>query len=63
MHSITVILLILYVIMIIVYKYDITIDIVTQEGRYKVLLWYTTCRPNYPNKPIVVRNYIQLFII
>lgn len=43
--------------------YKPSIDIVVQGKRYRVLLWYNSHKSNYPNKPIVVRNYIQLFII
>lgn len=43
--------------------YKPSIDIIVQGKRYRVLLWYNSHKSNYPNKPIVVRNYIQLFII
>lgn len=43
--------------------YEPSIDIIVQSKRYRVLLWYNSYKSNYPNKPIVVRNYIQLFVI
>lgn len=43
--------------------YKPSIDIIVQGKRYRVLLWYDSYKSDYPNKPIVVRNYIQLFII
>ena len=43
--------------------YEPSIDIIVQGKRYRVLLWYNSYKSNYPNKPIVVRNYIQLFVI
>lgn len=44
-------------------KYEPSIDIIVQGERYRVLLWYNSHKSNYSNKPIVVRNYIQLFVI
>ena len=55
-------LLIIYV-MVLINKYEPSIDIIVQDRRYRVLLWYNSHKSNYPNKPIVVRNYIQLFVI
>ena len=49
--------------MVLISKYEPSIDIIVQGRRYSVLLWYNSHKPNYPDKPIVVRNYIQLFII
>lgn len=43
--------------------YKPSIDIIVQGKRYRVLLWYDSYKSDYPNKPIVVRNYMQLFII
>ena len=57
-----IILLIIYV-MTLINKYKPSIDIIIQGKRYRVLLWYNSYKSNYPNKPIVVRNYIQLFVI
>ena len=57
-----IVLLIIYV-MVLINKYEPSIDIIVQGRRYRVLLWYNSHKPDYPNKPIVVRNYIQLFVI
>lgn len=57
-----IVLLIIYV-MVLINKYEPSIDIIVQGNRYMVLLWYNSHKSNYPNKPIVVRNYIQLFVI
>ena len=57
-----IVLLIIYV-MALINKYEPSIDIIVQGNRYMVLLWYNSHKSNYPNKPIVVRNYIQLFVI
>ena len=57
-----IVLLIIYV-MVLINKYEPSIDIIVQGNRYMVLLWYNSHKSNYPNKPIVVRNYMQLFVI
>lgn len=57
-----IVLLIIYVIALFNH-YKPSIDIIVQGKRYRVLLWYDSYKSDYPNKPIVVRNYIQLFII
>ena len=57
-----IVLLIIYV-MVLINKYEPSIDIIVQDRRYRVLLWYNSHKSNYPNKPIVVRNYMQLFVI
>lgn len=57
-----IVLLIIYA-MILFNHYEPSIDIIVQGKRYRVLLWYNSYKSNYPNKPIVVRNYIQLFVI
>ena len=57
-----IVLLIIYV-MVLINKYEPSIDIIVEGKRYRVLLWYNSHKPDYPNKPIVVRNYIQLFVI
>lgn len=49
--------------MVLINKYEPSIDIIVEGERYRVLLWYNSHKPDYPNKPIVVRNYIQLFVI
>ena len=57
-----IVILIIYV-MVLINKYEPSIDIIVEGKRYRVLLWYNSHKPDYPNKPIVVRNYIQLFVI
>lgn len=57
-----IVLLIIYA-MVLFNHYEPSIDIIVQGKRYKVLLWYNSYKSNYPNKPVVVRNYIQLFVI
>lgn len=49
--------------MVLINKYEPSIDIIVQGERYRVLLWYNSHKANYSNEPIVVRNYIQLFVI
>ena len=58
-----ILLLFLIVGMVLFNKYEPSIDVIVQDKRYRVLLWYNSHKSNYPNKPIVVRNYIQLFVI
>lgn len=48
--------------MVLINKYEPSIDIIVQGEGYRVLLWYNSYKSNYSNKPIVVRNYIQLFV-
>lgn len=57
-----IVLLIIYA-MVLFNHYEPSIDIIVQGKRYRVLLWYNSYKSNYPNKPIVVRNCIQLFVI
>ena len=57
-----IIILIIYV-MVLIDKYEPSIDIIVEGKRYRVLLWYNSHKPDYPNKPIVVRDYIQLLVI
>ena len=57
-----IVLLIIYVI-VLFNHYEPSIDIIVQGKRYRVLLWYNSHKSNYPNKSVIVRNYIQLFII
>ena len=57
-----IVLLIIYA-MVLFNHYEPSIDIIVQGKRYRVLLWYNSYKSNYPNKPTVVRNYIQLFVI
>lgn len=49
--------------MVLINKYEPSIDIIVEGKRYRVLLWYNSHKSDYPNKPIVVRDYIQLFVI
>lgn len=58
-----IVLLIIYVIALFNY-YEPSIDIIVVDNRYKILLWYNRHQWNhFINKPEVVRNYIQLFVI
>lgn len=63
MTRIWIIVLLIICVMVLISKYEPSIDIIVQGNRYMVLLWYNSHKSNYPNKPIVVRNYIQLFVI
>lgn len=63
MTRIWIIVLLIICVMVLISKYEPSIDIIVQGKRYGVLLWYNSHKSNYPNKPTVVRNYIQLFII
>lgn len=57
-----IVLLIIYVVLF--NYYEPSIDIIVAGNRYKILLWYNKHRWNhFINKPEVVRNYIQLFVI
>ena len=56
-------LLIIYV-MVLINKYEPSIDIIVVDNRYKILLWYNRHQWNhFINEPMVVRNYIHLFTI
>ena len=57
-----IVILIIYVI-VLINKYKPSIDIIVHGKRYMVLLWYNSHKSDYPNKHIVVRNYVQLFVI
>lgn len=58
-----IVLLIIYV-MVLFNHYEPSIDIIVVGNRYKILLWYNKHQWNhFINKPEVVRNYIQLFVI
>lgn len=63
MIKIWIIVLLIMCVMVLFNHYEPSIDIIVQDRRYRVLLWYNSHKSNYPNKPIVVRNYIQLFVI
>ena len=50
--------------MVLISKYEPSIDIIVVGNRYKILLWYNEHQWNhFINKSEVVRNYIQLFVI
>ena len=58
-----IVLLIIYV-MVLINKYEPSIDIIVVDNRYKILLWYNRHQWNhFINEPMVVRNYIHLFTI
>lgn len=58
-----IVLLIIYVMALFNY-YEPSIDIIVAGNRYKILLWYNKHQWNhFINKPKIVRNYIQLFVI
>ena len=50
--------------MVLISKYEPSIDIIAVGNRYEILLWYNRHQWNYLiNKPEVVRSYIHLFTI
>ena len=58
-----IVLLIIYA-MVLFNHYEPSIDIIVVGNRYKILLWYNEHQRNhFINKPEIVRNYIQLFVI
>ena len=57
-----IVLLIIYA-MALYNHYEPSIDIIVEGKKYRVLLWYNNHTADTSNKPIVVRNYIQLFVI
>ena len=61
--EIWIILILIIYMMVLINKYEPSIDIIVEGKRYRVLLWYNSHKSDYPSKPIVVRNYIQLFVI
>lgn len=64
MIRIWIIVLLIICVMVLISKYEPSIDIIVVGNRYEVLLWYNKHQWNYLiNKPEVVRNYIQLFVI
>lgn len=64
MTRIWIIVLLIICVMVLFNHYEPSIDIIVVDNRYKVLLWYNKYQWNYLiNKPEVVRNYIQLFVI
>ena len=64
MTRIWIIVLLIICAMVLISKYEPSIDIIVVGNRYEVLLWYNKHQWNYLiNKPEVVRNYIHLFTI
>lgn len=64
MTRIWIIVLLIICVMALISKYEPSIDIIAVGNRYEVLLWYNKHQWNhFINKPEVVRNYIQLFVI
>ena len=64
MIRIWIIVLLIICVMVLISKYEPSIDIIAVDNRYEILLWYNKHQWNYLiNKPEVVRNYIQLFVI
>ena len=64
MTRIWIIVLLIICVMVLISKYEPSIDIIAVGNRYEVLLWYNRHQWNYLiNKPEVVRNYIYLFTI
>ena len=64
MIRIWIIVLLIICVMVLISKYEPSIDIIAVGNRYEVLLWYNRHQWNYLiNKPEVVRNYIHLFTI
>ena len=62
MTRIWIIVLLIICAMVLISKYEPSIDIIIVDNRYKVLLWYNKYQWNYLiNKPEVVRSYIHLF--
>lgn len=58
-----IVLLVIYA-MVLFNHYEPSIDIIVVGNRYKILLWYNKHQWNhFINEPMVVRNYIQLFVI
>ena len=43
--------------------YEPSIDIIVEGKKYRVLVWYNNHTTGISNKHIIVRSYIQLFII
>ena len=64
MTRIWIIVLLIICAMVLISKYEPSIDIIAIDNRYEILLWYNRHQWNYLiNKPMVVRNYIHLFTI
>lgn len=64
MIKIWIIILLIICVMVLFNHYEPSIDIIVVDNRYKILLWYNRHQWNhFTNEPMVVRNYIQLFVI
>ena len=64
MTRIWIIVLLIICAMVLISKYEPSIDIIVVGNRYEILLWYNRHQWNYLiNKPEVVRSYIHLFTI
>lgn len=64
MTRIWIIVLLIICAMVLISKYEPSIDIIAVGNRYEILLWYNRHQWNYLiNKPEVVRSYIYLFTI
>ena len=64
MTRIWIIVLLIICAMVLISKYEPSIDIIVVSNRYEILLWYNKHQWNhFINKPVVVRNYIHLLTI
>ena len=64
MTRIWIIILLIICAIVLISKYEPSIDIIVVGNRYEIVLWYNKHQWNhFINEPIVVRNYIQLFVI
>ena len=64
MTRIWIIVLLIICAMVLISKYEPSIDIIVVDNRYEILLWYNKHQwNNFINKHVVVRNYIHLFTI
>ena len=64
MIRIWIIVLLIICAMVLINRYEPSIDIIAVGNRYEILLWYNRHQWNYLiNKPEVVRSYIYLFTI
>ena len=64
MTRIWIIVLLIICVIVLISKYEPSIDIIVVGNRYEILLWYNRHQWNhFINKHVVVRNYIHLFTI
>ena len=64
MTRIWIIVLLIICAMVLISKYEPSIDIIVVDNRYKVLLWYNRHQwDHFINEPMIVRDYIHLFTI